>query len=142
VGNDDPKTLREELGAFADYFVIVASASFWVTLLSLTWLLQKRASLATPLGFISIIAATLFISSFAAAVWVGPGVKDPDRALVIEPATDLKYGPAITARAVESLQIGQPVELISARGDWTFCRANTGNLGWILSRKLERIIPQ
>ena len=142
VGNDDPKTLREELGSFSDHYVIVTSASLWLTLFGLVWLLQKRASFATPLGFATIFIAILFVSSSALAIWIGPGLKDPNRALVVEAATDLKYGPAITARPVESLQIGQPVELISVRGDWTFCRANTGNLGWILSRKVERIIPQ
>jgi len=42
---------------------------------------------------------------------------------------------------VESLQTGEQVQLISERGDWTFCRASTGNLGWILTRKAERVIP-
>jgi tetratricopeptide (TPR) repeat protein len=142
VGNDDPKTIREELGTFADYFVLAASCSFWVTAFCLGWLLQKRASLATPLGFMSMFAAVIFLAILAISFWVGPGMKDPNRALVVEAATDLKYGPANTAHPVESLQIGQPVELISARGDWTFCRANTGALGWILSRKIERVIPQ
>jgi hypothetical protein len=141
VGNDDPKTLRDSLGAYADYFSIIASASFWIAVLFLIGALQKRAFYATVFGFVSIGAGIVFVSSLVAAFWIGPGLKDPNRALVIESATDLKYGPAITARPVESLQIGQPVQLISARGDWTFCRANTGNLGWILSRKIERVVP-
>ena len=141
VGNDDPKTIGDSLGAYADYFPVVASASFWTAIFCLIGALRKRTPYATFFGFVSIMAGILFVSSLAACFWIGSGLKDSNRALVIESATDLKYGPAITARPVESLQIGQPIRLISERGDWTFCRANTGNLGWILSRKAERVVP-
>jgi tetratricopeptide (TPR) repeat protein len=141
VGNDDPKTIRDSLGAYADYFPVAASAAFWIIVFSLFGALQKRASYSTLCGFVSIVAGILFVSSLALSIWIGSGPKDSNLALVIESAADLKYGPAVTARPVESLQIGQPVQFISARGDWTFCRANTGNLGWILSRKVERVLP-
>jgi tetratricopeptide (TPR) repeat protein len=141
VGNDDPKTIGDSLGAYADYFPVVASASFWTAIFCLIGALRKRVPYATFFGFVSIMAGILFASSLAVCIWIGSGLKDSNRALVIEAATDLKYGPAITARPVESLQIGQPIRLISERGDWTFCRANTGNLGWILSRKAERVVP-
>jgi len=141
VGNDDPKTVGDTLGAYADYFPVVASASFWTAILCLCLALRKRASYTTFFRFVSIIAGILFASSLAICIWLNAGLKDSNRALVIESATDLKYGPAITARPLESLQIGQPIRLISERGDWTFCRANTGNLGWILSRKAERVVP-
>jgi tetratricopeptide (TPR) repeat protein len=141
VGNDDPKTIRDSLGAYADYFPVVASVFFWTAIFCMVGALQKRFSYATFFGFVSIAAGILFVSSLAVSIWIGAGLKDSNRALVIESGTDLKYGPAVTARPVESLQIGQPVQLISVRGDWTFCRANTGNLGWILSRKVERVVP-
>ena len=142
VGNEDPKTIRDFLGLYADFFPIAASAAFWITFFLLFGWMQKGASRAAFFAFGSIIAAIVAVSSLAVSIWIGWGPKDPNRALVIEPAADLKYGPALTARPVESLQIGEPVQLISARGDWTFCRANTGNLGWILSRKVERVLPQ
>jgi hypothetical protein len=141
VGNEDPKTIRDSLGTYADYFPVVASVTFWIAIFCIVGALQKRFSYGTFFGFVSIAAGILFVCSLAICIWIGAGLKDPDRALVIESGTDLKYGPAITARPVESLQIGQPVQLISARGDWTFCRANTGNLGWILSGKVERVVP-
>jgi tetratricopeptide (TPR) repeat protein len=141
VGNDDPKTIGDSLGAYADYFPVVASASFWTAIFCLIGALRKRASYSAFFGIFSIVAGALFVSSLAVCIWINSGLKDLNRALVIESATDLKYGPAITARSVESLQIGQPIRLISERGDWTFCRANTGNLGWILSRKAERVVP-
>jgi tetratricopeptide (TPR) repeat protein len=141
VGNDDPKTMRDSLGAYADYFPVVASASFWIAVFFLFGALKKGARYPTVCGFVLIAGGILFVSTLAVSIWIGSGLKDSKRALVIESATDLKYGPAVSARPVESLQIGQPVQLISARGDWTFCRANTGNLGWILSRKVERVLP-
>ena len=141
VANDDPKTIHDSVAAYADYFPVVASISFWIAIFCMVGALQKRFSYASLLGLASIVAGILFVCSLAICIWIGAGLKDPDRALVIESAADLKYGPAVTARPVESLQIGQPVQLISARGDWTFCKANTGNLGWILSRKVERVVP-
>jgi tetratricopeptide (TPR) repeat protein len=141
VGNDNPKTMGDSLGRYADYLPVVASVSFWIAIFCMVGALRKGFSYATVFAFVSITAAILFVSSLVVCIWIGAGLKDSNRALVIESGTDLKYGPAITARPVESLQIGQPVRLISARGDWTFCRANTGNLGWILSRKVERVVP-
>lgn len=142
VGNDDPKTIRDSLGVYADSFPLVASAGFWMALFFLFGWLQKGASYSALCGLGSITAGILVVASLAISFWIGSGPKDSNRALVIESAADLKYGPAVTARPVESLQIGEPVHLISARGDWAFCRANTGNLGWILSRKVERVLPQ
>jgi len=142
VGNEDPKTIRDSLGVYADFFPVIASGGFWIAIFCLCGWLQKGARYSALCGFGSIVAGILAVSCLAISIWIGPGSKDSNRALVIESAADLKFGPAITARAVESLQIGEPVQLISARGDWTFCRANTGNLGWILSRKIERVLPQ
>jgi tetratricopeptide (TPR) repeat protein len=142
VGNEDPKTIRDSLGVYADFFPAVASWGFWVAIFCFFGWLRKGARYSPLCGFVTIVAGILAVSSLAISIWIGAGSKDSKRALVIETAADLKYGPAVNARAVESLQIGEPVQLISARGDWTFCRANTGNLGWILSRKLERILPQ
>jgi tetratricopeptide (TPR) repeat protein len=141
VGNDDPKTIRDFLGAYADYFPIISAASFWIAVFCLLGALQKHTFYATFCGIVSIIAGILLVWSLTVSIWIGSGLKDSSRALVIESAVDLKYGPAMSARPVESIQIGQPVQLISERGEWSFCRANTGNLGWILSRKVERVIP-
>ena len=142
VGNEDPKTIRDSLGVYADFFPAVASGGFWVAIFCFFGWLRKSARYSLLCGSGTIVAGILAVSSVAISIWIGSGSKDSNRALVIESAADLKYGPAVTARAVESLQIGEPVQLISARGDWTFCRANTGNLGWILSRKIERVLPQ
>ena len=141
VGNDDQPTFRERIGVYADYFPLIASITFWTAAFCLLPALRPRVRFTTFLRSVCIAAALICIGSIGMSFWVGSGAKDPNRALVVESATDLKYGPAVTARPVESLQVGQKVELISERGDWTFCRASSDNLGWILTRRAERVIP-
>ena len=141
VGNDDQPTFRERIGVYADYFPLIASITFWFAAFCLLPASRKSGSFTTFWRSVCLAAAFICIGSAGMSFWVGSGSKDPNRALVVESATDLKYGPAVTARPVESLQIGQQVELISERGDWTFCRASSDNLGWILTRKAERVIP-
>lgn len=141
VGNDDAPTFRDRIEAYADYFPFIASIAFWIFAFSLYPAWRSVGRFTVFLRSACIVAGFIFICSAVGSIWIGSGSKDSHRALVIEPAADLKYGPAISGRSVESLQIGERVELISERGDWTFCRANTGNLGWILTRKTERVIP-
>ncbi len=141
VGNDDRPSFRERIGVYADYFSLVASVAFWITAFCLLPAWRRHGRFTTFWRSVCIAAAFICIGSTAMAFWVGSGSKDPSRAVVVESATDLKYGPAVTARPVESLQIGQHVQLISERGDWTFCRASSDNLGWIPTRKAERVIP-
>jgi tetratricopeptide (TPR) repeat protein len=141
VGNDDQPTLHEWIGVYADYFPLIASIAFWIFAFSLFPAWRKLGRFIVFWRRLCIVAGFIFLCSAAASVWIGSGSKDPNRALIVDSAADLKYGPAVSARSVESLQIGQHVQLISERGDWTFCRAGTGNLGWILTRKVERVIP-
>jgi tetratricopeptide (TPR) repeat protein len=141
VGNDDRPTFRERIGLFADYFPLIASITFWISVFCLIPGSRKRGRFTTFWRSVCFATAIICIVSAGVSIWIGAGSKDPNRALVVESASDLKYGPAVTARPVESLQIGQPVQLISERGDWTFCRSSTDNLGWILTRKAERVVP-
>ncbi|MBV8415519.1 MAG: tetratricopeptide repeat protein [Verrucomicrobia bacterium] len=141
VGNDDQPTFREQIGVYADYFPLAASIAFWTAGCCFIPASRKHGRFATFWRTALIAAMLIFVGSVGLSFWVGSGSKDPNRALVVESATDLKYGPAVTARPVESLQIGQQVQLISERGAWTFCRASTDSLGWIPTRKAERVIP-
>jgi tetratricopeptide (TPR) repeat protein len=141
VGNDELPSFRERIEAYADYFPLVASIAFWILAFALYPACRNVGRLTIFLRSLCIVAGFAFICSAAVYVRIGSGSKNPNRALVVESAADLKYGPAVSARSVESLQIGDEVRLVSERGDWTFCRVTTGNLGWILTRKIERIIP-
>jgi tetratricopeptide (TPR) repeat protein len=141
VGSDDQPTFRDQIGTYADYFPLIASIAFWIFVFSIypAWLKHGRLTLFCRR--LCIVAGLIFLGTAALFVWIGFGAKDPNRALVVDSAVDLKYGPAVSARAVESMQLGEELQLISERGDWTFCRASSGNLGWILTRKTERLIP-
>jgi tetratricopeptide (TPR) repeat protein len=141
VGNDDQPAFRDRVGAYADFFPLIASVAFWTCAFSFLLAWRKRGRFTVFWLRLGIVTGLIFLSGAAVCVWIGPGVKDPNRALIIDSASDLKYGPAVSARSLESLQIGEQVRLLSERGDWTFCRASTGSLGWILTRKTEHLIP-
>jgi tetratricopeptide (TPR) repeat protein len=141
VGNDDQPTFRDQIGAYADYFPLIASIAFWIFAFTLFPAWRKHGRLTLFCRRLCIVAGLTFLGAAALFVWIGSGSKDANLALVVDSAVDLKYGPAVSARAVESMQLGEQLHLISERGDWTFCRANTGNLGWILTQKTERLIP-
>jgi tetratricopeptide (TPR) repeat protein len=141
VGNDDQPAFRDRVEAYADFFPLIASVAFWTCAFCLLLAWRKRGRFSVFWLRLGIVTGLIFLSDAAVCVWIGPGVKDPNRALIIDSASDLKYGPAVSARSVESLQIGEQVRLLSERGDWTFCRASTGSLGWILTRKTEHLIP-
>jgi tetratricopeptide (TPR) repeat protein len=141
VGNDDTPTLRDRAGRYADYFVLTASIAFWIFAFALVPSFGRPSALTHVLRVVCTVAGLVCVAGASAAAWVGEGPKDPNHALVVEAAAELKYGPAVSARSVEGLQIGNQIQILSERGEWTFCRTTNGSLGWILSQKLERIIP-
>ena len=141
VGNDDPLTFRDRLAAYADYFPLVASFAFWIFAFSIFVAWRKPGRATVFWRRLCVVSGVIFLGCAGVYVWLGSESKDVNRALIIDSAADLKYGPAVNARSVESLQIGEQVRLISERGDWMFCRASSGNLGWILTRKTEHVIP-
>jgi tetratricopeptide (TPR) repeat protein len=141
VGNDNQPTFRERIGTYADYFPIIASIAFWIFAFSLFPAIRRGGRYIVFWRQLCIVAGAIFLCSAAFSFWIGSGSKASNRALIVDSAADLKYGPAVSARLVESLQIGEHVQLISERGDWTFCRDGTGNLGWILTRITDRVIP-
>ena len=142
VGNDDQPTFRDQVAAYADYFPLIASIAFWIFAFSLfpAWRNAERFTVFWRRLCVD-RRVPLFMQRRPFTSGSVQESKDANRALIIDSAADLKYGPAVSARSVESLQIGEQVRLISERGDWTFCRASSGNLGWILTRKTEHIIP-
>ena len=141
VGNDDQPTFRDRVGAYADYFPLIASLAFWICAFSLFPAWRKHGRFTVFWLRLCVVAGFIFLSGAAVSVWIGTGAKRLESSSGHRFRGDLKYGPAVSARSVESLQIGEQVRLISERGDWTFCRASTGNLGWILTRKTEHLIP-
>jgi tetratricopeptide (TPR) repeat protein len=141
VGNDDQPTFRDRLAAHADYFPLIASFAFWIFAFSIFVAWRKHGRATVFWRRLCVVSGFIFLGCTGVYVWIGSESKDVNRALIIDSAADLKYGPAVSARSVESLQIGEQVRSISERGDWMFCRASSGNLGWILTRKTEHVIP-
>ncbi len=141
VGNDDAPTLRERLGRYADYFVLFSSIAFWIFVFTLVLSTAKSRPFARYFRVLCVFAGIIFVAGASAAIWVHDGPKDSNRALVVDSVPDLKYGPAVSARAVEGVQVGNNIQILSERGDWTFCRTTGGSLGWIPTQKIERIIP-
>jgi len=141
VGNEDTPTLRDRAGRYADDFVLFASIAFWMFAFALVLSFGKPRVLTHFFRVVCALAGLVWVAGASAAIWVREGPKDPNLALVVDAAAELKYGPAVSARSVESLQIGNHIQILSERGDWTFCRTTSGSLGWILTQKVERIIP-
>lgn len=141
VGNDQQPTFSDQIATYADYFPLTASIAFWLLAFSLFPACRKQERFKVFWRNLRVIAGLFFLCAGAVCLWIGSGSKATNRALIVDTAADLKYGPAVSARSVESLQTGEQVRLISERGDWTFCRASSGNLGWILTRKAEHLIP-
>jgi tetratricopeptide (TPR) repeat protein len=139
VDNPIAPTLRLQVATYADYLWIIVAASFWIAAYSalISWITKSKRVWRIS-ALLSGILCLMFLSL---AIWAGFGLKDRSAAIVVDAIADLKYGPANTARAIESLHIGDQVSLISERGDWSFCRTNGGTVGWILTRKTEHIVP-
>jgi tetratricopeptide (TPR) repeat protein len=141
VGNDDTPTLRDRAGRYADYFVLFASIAFWIFAFALVLSFGKPRALTHFFRVVCVVAGFAWAAGASVATWVREGPKDPNRALVVDTGAELKYGPAVSARSVEGLQIANHIQILSERGDWTFCRTTSGSIGWILTQKVERIIP-
>ena len=139
VDNPIAPTLRLQVATYADYLWIIVAGSFWIAAFSalISWITKSKRVWRIS-ALLSGILCLMFLSL---AIWAGFGLKDRSAAIVVDAIADLKYGPANTARAMESLHIGDQVSLISERGDWSFCRTNSGTVGWILTRKTEHIVP-
>jgi tetratricopeptide (TPR) repeat protein len=126
----------------ADKLAILVAVFFWLALLSLAGRFIgprrfRRAAMAT-----AIASLALWVGTLGVALFVGAGARDLNRSIVIEPEASLKYGPAVSARSVMALFVGQELSLISQRDDWSFCRLDDGALGWIPTRKIERVVPR
>jgi tetratricopeptide (TPR) repeat protein len=138
--SEDHRSFTDDLGNFADYFPLAASVSFWLAAgCAVLWALAIARS-RVRVGFW--LGLCVCLISLALTFWIGEGSRDPRRAIVIENAADMKFGPANSARTVETLSTGQEIRLLTERGEWSLCRTAAGLLGWVSTRKFERLIPR
>jgi hypothetical protein len=141
AGNYAPPAARDKIDRYADYLPVLMSAAVWcaIFLFAIPWLFRKPAPSAIWIAGSSMVI--LAVATMILLIGTGKGEKDPTRGIVVESAADLKYGPAVSARPIESLRVGDTVKLISKRGEWTFCKARTGTVGWIPTQKVESLVP-
>ncbi|MBV9673376.1 MAG: hypothetical protein JO076_11215 [Verrucomicrobia bacterium] len=141
AGSDETPSFRERLSPYADGFALVASVTFWLAVFFVCFGVVRRTGKRNWWRVGALISALCAITFLALTFWMGQGLRDPEWALVVESPADLKYGPANTARTIGSLHLGELIRTVSIKGDWTFCRDESGALGWLLTRKMERLVP-
>ncbi len=141
TGNEETPSFRERLSPYADGFALVASTTFWLAVYFVCFGAFRKSRKGNLWRVGALISTLCAITFLGLTFWIGQGLRDPEWALVVESPADLKYGPANTARTIGSLHVGEFITTVSIKGDWTFCRDESGALGWLLTRKMERLVP-
>jgi hypothetical protein len=141
IGGTDDRPIYQWLRLRSDFWSVLTAVFFWLTAIAaLLWVTSRRFR---ALGKIaSLIFAPVFVVSLAVTLWVGAGLKDPNLAVVVDQSADVRFGPAASARTVVTMGAGQELQLVTERGDWTFCRLGSGLSGWIHTQSVERVVPK
>ncbi len=112
------------LGAFLILFVIFARAG-------------RLLPLAGAIGVL-VLGAGIFLSGYLA----DPRVSESNMAVVSQgDGIPLLSAPADQSPAVMRLPAAASVRILQQRGEWTFCRAPSGERGWAPSKSLEPVVP-
>ena len=135
------ETLAGWLAQSPNVWMLGGSVFFWILAYGgYLWFVWPRfQSISKIVLAIAIPCAALCL---AIAFWVGDGVRSPELAIIINPSADVRYGPANGSRVTVTLGLGESVHLLSGRGTWTFCRTETGLVGWLPSDTIERLVPR
>jgi hypothetical protein len=135
------ETLMGWLAQSPNVWMLGGSVFFWILAYSgYLWFVWPRFR---PISKVVLaIAIPCAVLCLAIAFWVGDGVRSPELAIIINPSADVRYGPANGSRVTVTLGLGESVHLLSERGAWTFCRTDTGLVGWLPSNTIERLVPR
>jgi len=94
--------------------------------------------------FLPVTAAFLLLVVGGAAIFAGY-VADPrvfnQHAGVLLDAVTLHSAPADQSAEVVRLPAAATVQILSRRGDWTYCKAPTGGKGWAPSKSIADVVP-
>src|SRR6202162_539489 len=71
VGNDNQPTLRDQIGAYADQFPLIASIAFWIFAFSLFPAWRQHGRLGALWRWLCLVAGFIFSFSAAASIWIG-----------------------------------------------------------------------
>jgi hypothetical protein len=141
IGSADDGPLHQWLRLRSDFWFALTAVFFWLTAIAvLLWATSRRFRTMGKVA--SLIFAPVFVLSLAVTLWVGNGLKDPNLAVVVDQSADVRSGPAASARTVVTMGAGQELQLVTERGDWTFCQLGSGLSGWIHTQSVERIVPK
>jgi tetratricopeptide (TPR) repeat protein len=141
IGTSDERPLYQWLRLRADLWFVCTAVFFWLTAIAaLLWAISQRFRSAGKIA--SVVFGSVLVLSLAVTLWVGDGLKDPNLAVVVDQSADIRVGPAASSRTVITLGAGQEVQLVTERGDWTFCHLDKGLSGWIRTQSVERIVPK
>ena len=137
----EEESLMGWLAQSPNVWILGGSGFFWILAYGgYLWFVWPRFR---PISKVVLaIAIPCAILCLAIAFWVGDGVRSPELAIIINPSADVRYGPANGSRVTVTLGLGESVHLLSDRGAWTFCRTDTGLVGWLPSNTIERLVPR
>lgn len=135
------ETLTGWLAQSPNVWMLGGSMFFWILAYgAYLWFVWPRFR---PISKVVLaIAIPCAVLCLAIAFWVGDGVRSPELAIIINPSVDVRYGPANGSRVTVTLGLGESVHLLAERGAWTFCRTDTGLVGWLPSNTIERLVPR
>jgi tetratricopeptide (TPR) repeat protein len=112
------------LGAFLLLFVIFARAG-------------RMRPLAAAAGLL-LLGVGVFLLSYLA----DPRISQRDVAVVCDnEGVSLLSSPANQSATVTRLPAASSVRILQERGEWTFCRAPSGEKGWAPSNSLQAVVP-
>ena len=141
IGSADDRPFYQWLRLRSDFWFILTAVFFWLTAIAaLLWAISPRFRSVARIA--SLFFGSLLVLTLAATLWVGNGLKDPNLAVVVDQSADVRFGPAASSRTVMTLGAGQELQLVTERGDWTFCQLDRGLSGWIHTQSVERIVPK
>jgi hypothetical protein len=141
IGSSDERPFYQWLRLRSDFWFAFSAVFFWLTAIAaVVWATSQH--FATIGKIASLVFAPVFVLGLAVTLGVGDGLKDPNLAVVVDQSADVRSGPAASSRTVVTTGAGQELQLVTERGDWTFCRLGNGLSGWIHTQSIERVVPK
>jgi tetratricopeptide (TPR) repeat protein len=132
--------------SFARRMALLKTQGLWPVLGSLSfWLLAAGVSGLCLFQSKSVAGFAIGIGLFGvltSAAMVHVQSTESRRALIIAPQTVALSAPADRAQVVLTLTAGVPVQLLSERGPWTYCKLPGKSKGWIASPHLQAVYPR
>ena len=138
-----PSGWRETVAEHAPIktLLIAGSAFAWLGAFLLLFAIFFKAGRILPLAGATgllVVGGSIFLLGYLA----DPRVSERDVAVVRDSdGVPLLSSPANQSATLTRLPAASPVRILQERGEWTFCRAPSGEKGWAPSKSLEAVVP-